>query len=326
MHGNWLTQLNTDPRPSLLNAGDKALTYFVQHELQDNKLLGNEQLWELPEPGKLVRKQQPDGRWKYASKSIDPQTSQNYDLLETYRNLAILVEMYAFDRGHPAIELAAEYLFSCQREEGDIRGILGNQHMPYYHGAILELLIKAGFRDDPRTLKGLRWLLDMRQDDGGWIVPMQAVAPADRSPDLWRGKPVPLDRSLPHAHMATGMAIRAFAAHPEWSGKPEVVSAGAALKNRFFKPDAYNDRKAKSYWLKFKFPFWWGNLLTALDSLSLLGFTAEDAEVSAGIEWFQTNQQPDGLWSTGYGKGRKARSNLCWVGFAVCRMLRRFYK
>jgi hypothetical protein len=44
--------------------------------------------------------------------------------------------------GSPTIAKAAEYIFSNQMYEGDIRGILGNQYMPYYHGAILELLIK----------------------------------------------------------------------------------------------------------------------------------------------------------------------------------------
>ena len=35
--------------------------------------------------------------------------------------------------------------YDLTKPEGDIRGILGNQTMPYYHGALLELLIKAGY-------------------------------------------------------------------------------------------------------------------------------------------------------------------------------------
>ena len=45
---------------------------------------------------------------------------------------------------------AAEFLFSCQKEEGDIRGFLANQYATYYTGAIMALLIKAGYEDDPR--------------------------------------------------------------------------------------------------------------------------------------------------------------------------------
>ena len=55
--------------------------------------------------------------------------------------------------------------------------------MPDHHGAILELLIKAGFGDDPRVEHGLEWLPSMRQADGGWIVPAQAV-PAKEKTDL----------------------------------------------------------------------------------------------------------------------------------------------
>jgi hypothetical protein len=119
------------------------------------------------------------------------------------------------------------------------------------------------------------------------------------------------------------MAIRAFATHPVWRRKHEVLAAGAALKECFFKPDAFNERRPKSYWFKLKFPFWWSNLLTALDSLSWIGFSARDREISAALSWFRENQAEDSLWPTGYSAGRKARSNQCWVGLAVCRMLKR---
>ena len=97
--------------------------------------------------------------------------------METYRNLRTLVEVYGFTRDHSTMREAAQFVFSCQTKEGDIRGILGNQYMPYYHGAILELLVKAGFGDDPRLIFGLDWLLSMRQDDGGWIVPTSRKGP-----------------------------------------------------------------------------------------------------------------------------------------------------
>ena len=214
----------------------------------------------------------PNGSWHYPGKTDHPASKANYDLLETYRTLRILVEMYAFQRSHPALASAAEYIFTCQTDEGDIRGILGNQYMPYYHGAILELLIKAGYADDPRTDKGLQWLLSMRQADGGWIIPAQLVPASRKTDQLWAGRRR-FSRSAPDrtAHLATGMVLRAFAAHPDYQRMPEVITAGERLKERLFQADKYNDRKAPSYWLKFQFPFWWPSLLTALDSLSGLG-------------------------------------------------------
>jgi len=120
------------------------------------------------------------------------------------------------------------------------------------------------------------------------------------------------------------MALRAFAAHPVYRLLPEVVAAGERLEERIFQADKYNDRKDASYWLKFQFPFWWPNLVTALDTLCRLGFDRRDEQVARGLEWFTANQSEDGLWETGYGSGKGARAMRAWVGLAICRVLKRF--
>ena len=320
----WLDALNTSPLPALLQGQDRALDYFVRRDLLREPAAPPETLWHLPEAVRLVKKQQANGSWNYAGKPDTPR--QNYSLLQTYRCLRLLVEQYALTRAHPALPKAAAYVFSCQTDEGDIRGILGNQTMPYYHGAILELLIKAGFVDDPQVRSGLDWLLAVRQDDSGWMVPTQAVPWQQRTRDFWVGPPVLPRRSLPHAHLATGMVLRAFAAHPVYRRRPEVIAAGNALKSRFFQPDRYNDRRAVSYWFKFQFPFWWSSLLTALDTLSQLGFDRNDPQIARGLDWFIAHQEADGLWPTGYGSGQKAAANRQWVGLAICRLLQKYYQ
>jgi len=325
MPARWVDMLTTDPLPALLGGGDPALEYFVRRDLLEQTVGPTETLWELPEAKRLVEKQQPDGDWRYPGKSYDPVSNTNYNLLETYRTLRLLVEMHGFQPEHPALARAAEYVFSCQTEQGDIRGILGNQYMPYYHGAILELLIKAGYAADPRTEKGLLWLLSMRQEDGGWIIPAQLVPAKEKTGQFWHGPPVPPDRSRPHSQLATGMILRAFSAHPTYCQHPDVSVAGERLKERLFQADKYNDRKAPAYWLKFQFPFWWPNLLTALDTLSCLSFNRQDKDIDRGLVWFLGNQMTDGLWDTHYGKGKEAERSRRWVGLAVCRVLRRFF-
>ena len=304
----WLSALDADPIPALLDWPDEALTYFVQRDLAEQQVEWWRGYGSCPSRQRLVRKQRPDGSWKYPGNTRGGVPGQNYSLLETYRNMRVLVEQYGFTRAHPALQRAAEYVFGCQTAEGDIRGILGNQYMPYYHGAILELLIKAGYAEDARLQAGLDWLLDMRQEDGGWIVPTQAVPSKKRTVEFWSGEPVPPERSKPHAHLATGMVLRAFAAHPGYRQRPEVMAAGIRLKQRLFQADKYTDRKAPAYWLKFQFPFWWTSLLTALDTLSRLGFSREEAEIARGLDWFVAHQAGDGLWPTGYGQGRAGRS------------------
>jgi hypothetical protein len=326
MNTAWRPNLHTDPLSALLGWDDPALTYFVRRDLLADTFPSVDTLWDLPEAQRLLDKQQSDGAWRYPGKSHDSRSNTNYYLLETYRSLRILVEMYGFHREHPALAKAAEYVFSCQTEEGDIRGILGNQYMPYYHGAILELLIKAGYAQDSHTIKGLDWLLSMRQADGGWLIPAQQLPASQKTDQLWHSAPLQPERFRPHSHLATGMVLRAFAAHPDYSRKPEVHGAGERLKERFFQADKYYDRKAPSYWLKFQFPFWWPSLLTALDSLSRLGFDRQDRDITRGLDWFIQNQDTDGLWATGYGSGRKAAGLRRWVGLAVCRVLKRFCK
>jgi hypothetical protein len=320
-----LKQFEFDPIPTLLSTEDDVLRYFARRDLLEGPVDPVETLWETRDALKIVKKQQGNGSWHYPGKGTCDAWS-NYALLETFRQLRVLVEMYGLNRDHPAIPRAAEYVFSCQTEEGDIRGILGNQYIPYYHGAIVELLIKAGYVDDARIEGGLEWLLSVRQDDGGWIIPMQAWPPKGKTEEMWRGDPIPPDRSRPFSHLATGMVLRAFAAHPKYRHAEEARIAGKQLKTRFFQADKYNDRKTPDYWCKFQYPFWWTNLITALDSLSLLGFSRQDADIQRGLDWFATHQEEDSLWPTGYGKGKKVARERRWIGLAVCRVLKRLHE
>ena len=155
-------------------------------------------------------------------------------------------------------------------------------------------------------LAGLEWLLTQRQAGGGWIVPLQAVPAKARTSDMWPGPAIPPDRTWPFSHLATGMVLRAFAAHPTYRRQEEVLAAANLLKGRFFLADKYHDRQAPAYWLKFQVPFWWNNLLTGLDTLARLGYGAEDGDVRRGLDWFVVHQGEDGLWEHGYGAGKGA--------------------
>lgn len=317
---NWKKNLLHDPLKLLLQCDNPTLLFFVKRDLLDFPNGKVESLWDLPEPSKIIQKQLPDGSWKYPGNGSNREIGTNYFLLETFRQLRYLVDKFGFNRFHPALKKAAEYIFSCQTQEGDIRGILSNQYMPYYMGAILSLLIKAGYDSDERTIKGLDWLLSMRQQDGGWFIPLQAnkityIYQVARKP------PIPPDRSLPFSHLATGMILRAFAEHEAYRQQSAVQHAAALLKSRFFKPDVYNDHKGVEYWTKFQYPFWWTDLLSSLDLLQKMGFTRDDADIQRGISWFIQNQGVNGLWKASYEK----RPDMdLWVSLAVCRVLKRF--
>jgi hypothetical protein len=316
--------LRVDPVPKLLSSENEALRFFVRRDLLNEETGPIKSLWELPETGKILIKQQPDGSWKYPSSRKSGYENENYNLLETYRQLRFLIDQFGMNNAHPAIAMAADYVFSHQSEQGDIRGIFGSQYAPHYTAGLLELLVKAGYFDDKRIEKCYAWFHATRQVDGGWAWPLR-TANVSYHDAITQDEPVRSDGSKPFAHALTGFVLRAYAAHPEYRNSEGAWKVGELMKSRFFRPDKYSDRKAADYWLKFQFPFWWVNLLSALDSLSLIGFSREDEAIERGLEWFITNQNDDGLWPTGYGKGKKAKTMNEWVGLAICKVLVRLY-
>jgi hypothetical protein len=325
---NWRKQLNADPVPVLLDSQNKAIVYFARRDLLDEDVAPIDFIWELPETQKLLRNQRSDGSWEKAVKDKDIYPPYHPRLVETFKRFRLLVERYQFTKENLVIQKAAEFLFSCQTGEGDIRGFIGNQYATYYTGYVLSLLIKAGYEPDPRVETGIRWLLSMKQNDSGWAVPL-LTHEYDR--ETWLrltsryAEPLPPDRTKPFSHMATDMVLRAFAANPEYRKSPEARAAGELLKSSFFRSDAYSSYQSPKYWTRFV--FWWPNLLTSLESLTLLGFTRDDPGIKKALGWFIENQQPDGLWKMESGKEIKAKDTeeRLWLGLNVCRMLELFY-
>ena len=321
---SWLKQLKTNPIPTLLTVENPALLYFIKRDLQEKKVPPINTLWELPEPKRILRRQQKDGRWKYPTKKGKMQRA--YDKLETFRQVGILVEMFGLNKKHSAIKKAAEFLFTFQTKEGDFRGIYGNQYSPNYSATIIERLIKAGFEKDKRLLTCLDWLLSMRQDDGGWVIPVRTrLKTLD---EMYKTKEtLQPDRSKPFSHLVTDIILRAFAYHPKYKSRKEVIKAGELLKKRFFKSDKYPDHKSAICWTKFQFPFWWSHLISALDSLSKIGFKKNDPDIKKGLDWFLKKQNMDGLWPTGYGsdKNPNRKEVRFWIGLSICRMLKNYY-
>jgi len=232
---DWRKNIQFDPFPKFLSTQNKAIIYFARRDLLNEKVDSIEELWNFPIPIKILEKQQDNGSWKYPSSRKDLRSQENYDQLETYRQLGFLIEKYGFTNQHQAIQKATEFLFSFQTEEGDFRGIYRNQYSPNYTAAIMELLIKVGYDKDTRIEKGFKWLLSVRQDDGGWAVPIRTNI-AKWSDIMNDPKTLEPNRAKPFSHMITGVVLRAFTAHPKFRNLKEAKTAGELLASRFFKP------------------------------------------------------------------------------------------
>ncbi|MFC1879854.1 prenyltransferase/squalene oxidase repeat-containing protein [Chloroflexota bacterium] len=314
----WRRRLKVDPLDGLLGCGNPAISYFTRRDLLGESLGPPELLWDLPDPVKMLRRQTLDGSWRYASGKSEQSSGEDYNQLETFRQLGILVEKYGFSRSHPAVAKAAGFLFDCQTYDGDFRGIYASQYAPNYSGAIMELLIKAGWAEDKRIRRGFEWLLSNRQDDGGWAAAMRTLK--IKWQDAYQLKePLEPDRSRPFSHLMTGMALRAFAAHPTWRSAPAALAAADLLAGRFFERDKYIDRQGKNYWERVSFPFWFTDIVSALDSLSRLGFSAERPQIRRALAWLADRQAADGAFDLKLLKTRD-KDTRWWVALAVCRV------
>lgn len=321
--GKWLHNFKYNPVTSLLKCNNEAVLSFVRRDILD-EVITTENLWQLTGPQKILRKQQSNGSWRYPGVKDDKHTQEYYDRYETYKNLGVLVEEFGFNRKHPAVARTAEYFFSVQSDEGDFRGIYGNQYSPNYSAATAELLIKAGYSNDAHIEKLFRWLLATRQDDGGWALPFRTKG-YGIDVILNRSETIQPDASKPFSYMVTGAVLRAFAAHPKYRKSKEALKAGNLLLSSVLKKDNYPDRANAEYWLRFSFPFCYTDLISALDSLSLLGFSVEEPQIQKALDWFVRNQQKNGLWKFKITRGTNKDVLELWLALAVCRIFKRFY-
>jgi hypothetical protein len=197
----------------------------------------------------------------------------------------------------------------------------------------MAVLIEAGYTDDPRIDRGFQWLLSMRQDDGGWSIPL-ITHKFDRATQYRLtteyADPVEPDRSRPFSHNVTGMVLRAFAAHPRERRSEAAAVAASLMRSRFFQPDSCTSYRAATYWVRFQYPFWWNNLISVMDSLSLMGSCKEDLQIQRALAWLASHQHENGLWSVSYAKGKEretanVQEMRLWVTLAICRVFSRLY-
>lgn len=317
----WQQQLTYNPIPPLLQTDNRAIVFFAERDLLGIKK-DYDQLWQEHAVLRLVHRQRSDGSWKYPNSNQSIRSQTNYDQLETFRNLGILIAKYNLDNRHAAIAKAAEFLFSFQTPEGDFRGLYGKQYATPYSAAISELLVKAGYNNDQRVIRSLEWLMSVRQNDGGWAIPFRTRQ--HNLAAIQETKTIQPDRTKPYSHLVTGMALRALVAHSHYRHHPDIIAAGKLLSHRFFKRDKYPDRQAVSFWTEFPYPFWYTDLLSSLDSLAKIGLSPDDPEIKRALSWFVEQQTNSGLWNLRTHMN-KDKDLGYWLSLSVCRVFSSFY-
>ncbi|HII85205.1 TPA: hypothetical protein HA273_01180 [Candidatus Bathyarchaeota archaeon] len=301
---------------TLLDTGNEALIAFTKRNLLGEKV-DLEELWILSRVKRILKNQQSTGSWMYPNKKATLRSPTNYNQFQTYKTIAELVEFYGLNKKCDSIRKAADYLFSFQTEEGEFRGIYGNQYSPNYSASITEFLIKAGY-DDIRIEKSLNWLLKMRQDDGGWAIPLRTRNKGLEA--LFEKEIIEPDKAKPFSHLVTGIVLRPFSLIPVYREK--VKDAGMLLADRVFTRDKYPDRIGVEYWTKFTFPYHWTDILTTLDTLSLLGI-GEHPKINEIIKWFEKHRKENGTYEVSVMAGAKYKDVKYWITLKYLNVIRR---
>ncbi len=193
----------------------------------------------------------------------------------------------------------------------------GNQYSPNYSASITEFLIKAGY-DGIRIKKSLDWLLRMRQDDGGWAIPLRT---RNRELDaLNESETIEPDKTKPFSHLVTGIVLRPFSLMTAYRRK--VEDAGMLLADRVFTRDKYSDRKGVEYWTKFTFPYHWTDILSTIDTLTLLGIN-NHPKIYEITHWFEKHKQGNGIHEVSVMAGAKYKDVKYWITLQYLTVLKR---
>lgn len=302
---------------TLLSTENKAIIAFTRKDLLREEV-DLEQLWTLPRVNKLLKKQQTNGSWIYPNKKAILRSPTNYNQYQTYKTVAELVELYGLNKKHEAIKKAANYLFSFQTKEGEFRGMYGNQYSPNYSASITEFLIKAGY-NDTRIEKSIEWLLKMRQDDGGWSIPLRTRN--EKLEALNKKETIEPNRTKPFSHLVTGIVLRPFSLVMKYREK--MKQTGLLLADRVFTRDKYSDRGDVEYWTKFTYPYHWTDILSTIDTLTLLGIK-EHPKIDEIKQWFDKHKQKNGIYDVNIMAGAKYQDIKYWITIQYLRVLSRF--
>jgi hypothetical protein len=121
----------------------------------------------------------------------------------------------------------------------------------------------------------------------------------------------------------TGMVLRAFAAHHEYRGSEEAKKAANLLARRFFQGDKYPDRKDQKYWERVSYPFWFTDIISAMDSLSLIDIKMDNHHIQDGLDFLIKKQDNKGLFDLKIVRGSD-KDLKYWICLAICRLFKRY--
>jgi hypothetical protein len=169
-------------------------------------------------------------------------------------------------------------------EEAFVADYLHQATLSCLTGNVLAALLRIGFAEDPRLARAVGWLLEIQNEDGGWLCPYWKAHVRDRHScffgtigPLEALSELPRDRRSPAIEMAADRAAEFLLAH------------------RLYKADHHGFRAIHPGWLTLSFPFSYN--YTVLRGLSVLSrLEIRDERMEDALDVLREKRREDGKW------------------------------
>ncbi|MFQ5759126.1 MAG: nitrogen fixation protein NifH [Candidatus Bathyarchaeia archaeon] len=350
---DWKSVLKADPTDWLLERENPSVRYFtlrdiLGHSDKDPEVVrAKAAIRSYKTLSKIFERQKPEGYWESAEQPYHPKYKS------TYWQIMILGQL-GLDKGDERVRRACEYIFQFQlkdggfttfKEEGAKREYLwvrkrilerGKKPPPFkawaeekireyemscLTGNVAAALIRLGYASDDRVKRALKWLVEVQNEDGGWLCPYWKAHIRDKH-GCFMGTITPLD---------------AFSELPAECRTPEIEAAikrgvEFLLMHRLFKADHHQFRVIKEAWLKFSFPCFFYDILRGLSVVTKLGYVW-DERIDDALEILLQKQNADGRWILESTPSGRMQTNLeqkekpsKWITLNALRVMKRVYQ
>jgi len=332
---DWRSTLNADPTEWLLERKNPSVRYFTLTEIlgkPENDILVKETKEDIMKTGivpAILAKQRKEGNWE------KPERFYTAKYKGTVWQLLVLAELKA-DGSDGRIKKACEFILEDSQDHasggfsmntGASTG--GGRHsgvIPCLTGNMIWALIRLGLLEDPRTRRGIDWIVTYQRFDDG----------VREAPRGW-----PYDRfgmcfGRHACHMGAVKALKALAEIPASKRSKEVnetIKNGVEymLIHHIHKRSHNLNHVSKPGWLRFGFP-----LMYQTDALEILGILTKlgynDKRMQEAIDLVVSKQDRQGRWKLENTfndrfqvsierKGKQSK----WITFKALEALKRFY-
>ena len=350
---NWKSVLEADPVDWLLESENPSVRYFTLRDVLDYSDNASEveeakeKIRHHKKVSRILSKQKPEGYWESAEHPYHPKYKS------TYWQVMILSQL-GLDKSDERVRKACEYIFRFQVEEGGFSTFteqgakreylwvkkralerrkkpppfmiwakekIREHEMSCLTGNVAASLIRLGYACDDRLKRALKWLVEIQNDDGGWLCPYWKAHIKDKH-GCFMGTITPLD---------------AFSELPEEYRTPEmkdVIERGAEflLMHRLFKADHHQFQVINNAWLKFSFPWFFYDILRGLSVVTRLGYVW-DERIEDALKILLQKQNADGKWILERTPAGRMHTNLeqkgkssKWITLRALKVIKRVYQ